>query len=92
MTLEECIEEILLTKFAVGDYFDSHSVIYEMQKNPEWHEVYMQNYPENCTVAQYHGLIAQRIGGSKNVLSADLKIKSHTIYDDLSENHLWKKL
>lgn len=91
MTLEECIEEIL-SEFTSGDYFDSHTIINEMQRNHKWHSVYMQNYPENSTVAQYHGIIiAKKIGESQNVGPANLKIKTHTIYGDLVPNQVWKK-
>ena len=52
----------------------------------------MQNYPENSTVAQYHGIIiAKKIGESQNVSPANLKIKTHTIYGDLVPNQVWKK-
>lgn len=91
MTLEECIKEVINEKFRSGDYFDSHAVINEMVKNQKWHGVYLDNFQKNFTVAQYHGLIAQKIG-EQNVKPAGLKIKSHTIYGDLAENHLWQKV
>lgn len=91
MTLEECVKEVINEKFKSGDYFDSHAVIIEMIRNQKWHEVYMQNFPHNSSIAQYHGLIAQKIR-EQNVKPADFNIVSHTIYGTLEKNHLWQKV
>ena len=92
MELSTAIKYII-KKFDINDYFDSHTVINELLKN-EYHQTYLQYFPKDCTVAQYHGQIAQKIGESgfaKKVKlnEKDICLKTHTLYGDLRLNHLW---
>ena len=91
MTLKDAIQKTT-DSFSTGDLFDSHTIINELIKNPEYHLAYLQEYSSNCTVAQYHGLISQKIGSISGIESFGHKIKTHTIYGDISENELWKKV
>lgn len=92
-SLYQCIEEIIKNNFVGGEYFDSHSVIHELQ-NKEYHQVYLANFPRNSDVETYHRLIANEIKKCKSLVSeAEItEIKSHTIYGKLSKNHLWKRI
>jgi hypothetical protein len=90
MTLEQCIEEIL-GQFASGDYFDSHTVINELLRKPNYHLAYLRDYSPDSTVAQYHGNIAKMIGIKKSARQIGTS-KTHTIYGDLSDNMLWQKI
>lgn len=95
MELATAIENIV-KKFRKDDYFDSHSVINELLKK-DYHQVYLESFPKNCTVAQYHGQIAQKIGESGvaekvHIKEKDVLVKTHTVYGDLSENHLWIRI
>ncbi|MDY3755303.1 MAG: hypothetical protein SOZ84_04775 [Treponema sp.] len=92
MSLDEAIKEIININFSKGDLFDSHAVINELITVDKYHIVYLKGCPENCSVSQYHGLIARKIGASGCVASSGKKIKSHTIYGSLSDNELWEKL
>ena len=95
MELATAIENIV-KKFRKDDYFDSHSVINEFLKK-DYHQVYLESFPKNCTVAQYHGQITLKINESglaekvkineKNVL-----VKTYTIYGDFGENQLWIRI
>ena len=95
MELATAIENIV-KEFRKDDYFDSHSVINELLKK-DYHQVYLESFPKNCTVAQYHGQIALKINESglaekvkineKNVL-----VKTYTIYGDFGENQLWIRI
>ncbi len=96
MELKKAINKIINDNFSKGDYFDSHAVINELLKK-DYHQVYLNSFPKNCTVAQYHGQIAQKIGESglaKKVKnnSEDLLIYTHTIYGELNKNHLWERI
>ena len=91
MTLKESIQYIL-ANFAVGDLFDSHTVIKELITNSNYHLAYLKECPENCTVNQYHAQIARMIGKFECIQSFGHKIKTHTIYGDISENELWQKI
>ena len=90
MELKECIKAIL-DKFKPGDYFDSHTIINELIANKDYHFVYMQEYPKNCTVAKYHSEISRMIGTFDCVESISESAKSHTIYGEISKNKLWQK-
>ncbi|EID86435.1 hypothetical protein MSI_07880 [Treponema sp. JC4] len=97
MQLDEAINETIKNNFEIGDYFDSHAVINGLLVNKKYHQLYMDFYPKNCTVAQYHGQIAQKIASSGIALKVkidekDILIKTYTIYGELSENHLWKRI
>ncbi|MBP3417361.1 MAG: hypothetical protein IKA80_02290 [Spirochaetaceae bacterium] len=92
MTLEEAISDVITNNFSAGDLFDSHAVINELITVDKYHIVYLKGCPENCSVSQYHGLIARKIGASGCVASSGKKIKSHTIYGSLSDNELWERL
>ena len=97
MQLDEAICEIIREKFKSGDYFDSHAVINGLLINKNFHQIYMDFYPKNCTIAQYHGHIAQKIantGYAEKVKceEKDILIKTYTIYGELSENHLWRRI
>lgn len=93
MTLKDCILEIIL-KIGKGKYFDSHTIINEIIKDKCYHNVYLKEYIsdyENCSVSQYHGFIAQKIGEIEGVVPVkDGTCVSHTIYGVLSENQLWR--
>ena len=91
MTLIEAITEIL-TLFSSNDLFDSHTIINELITNQKYHLAYLQEFSENCSVNQYHGLIAQKIGSVSGIKSFGKKIKTHTIYGDISENEVWQKI
>lgn len=91
MTLREAIQEILIN-FEAGDLFDSHTVIKELITKPDYHLAYLKECPENCSINQYHGQIAKIIGSFDNVQSFGHKVKTHTIYGDISENELWQKV
>jgi len=95
MELATAIEDII-NKFEKGDYFDSHAVINELLKK-DYHQVYLEAFPKDCTVAHYHGQIAQKIGESGvaekvHIKEKDVLVKTHTVYGDLSENHLWIRI
>ena len=97
MNLQKCIERIIDENFESGDYFDTHSIINEMLKDSELHQSYLSNYSNNKTMALYHSQISQAIEATKlveKVIIADIevKVKTHTIYGNLSENQLWRKL
>lgn len=89
MTLEECIVEII-SNFKKNDYFDSHAIINELIMKPKYHIVYLQEYSKNCTINQYHGKIAKIISSSNSCIPIG-NSKSHTIYDEISDNELWQK-
>ena len=96
MELNEAIQQIL-KEIRKDEYFDSHAIIKELMINKEYHQIYLEEYSKGLTVAQYHGKIAQMIGKTGVVKkiqddTKDILIKTHTIYGDLSENHLWKKI
>ena len=91
MELKDCIEKVL-QEFEEGDVFDSHTIIHEIRKDKEMNEIYMHCFPENFSVSQYHGIIAQKIGEQKNIRKMDFKIRSHTIYGDLEPNQAWIKI
>lgn len=100
MVLRECLEKIIEQNFASGDYFDSHTVIDEILRNADYRIAYMQDFAsnyKNCTIAQYHGFIAQEIAATKKaeVVTIDgnqIKIKTQTIYGDIEPNQLWKRI
>lgn len=96
MRLYETVYKIL-NAICKGDFFDSHVVINEIFINSEYHQTYLEEYPKGYTVAQYHGKIAQMIeetglAEKVQINFKDVFIKTHTIYGDLSKNHLWKKI
>lgn len=91
MTLTQCIDQIIKENFRKDDFFDSHAVINELLKDSEYHKAYLDEYSKNLTVAQWHGMIAQMIGESDLVKKCDMKIKTHTIYGELSENQVWQR-
>lgn len=90
MELKECIKAIL-NGFNVGDYFDSHTVINELTRNKDYHIAYLKEFPKNCNVAQYHGMIAKMVGSFDCVEPISSSAKSHTIYGDITDNELWQK-
>ncbi len=92
MTLEDCIDEIIRENFKKGDRFDSHTVIDKMQKNAKYHKVYHDNFSPNCTVNQYHGIIAKKIGENGRVKKdgADSKVNTDTIFGEARENQVWQ--
>lgn len=90
MSLQKCINKIVEDKFGKGDLFDSHTVINELLKKKEFHKVYLDEYPKNIPVAQWHSMIAKMIGDSGLVKKRNIKIKTHTIYGELSENQVWQ--
>ena len=91
MTSIDAINEIL-SSFTSNDLFDSHTIINELITKPDYHLAYLREYPENCTVNQYHGQIAKMLSSSPSVKSFGKKIKTHTIYGDISENEVWQKI
>ena len=91
MSLVEAINSII-SSFSSNDLFDSHTIINELITKPDYHLAYLCEYPENCTVNQYHGQIAKIICNIPSVKSFGIKIKTHTIYGDISENEVWQKL
>lgn len=90
-TLKECIEEIINKKFSSGDYFDSHTIINELRRVPEYHAAYLSEFSNPSSINQYHSKIAKKIGLLECIQSCNKKIKTHTIYGDISENELWQK-
>lgn len=91
MSLVEAINSII-SSFSSNDLFDSHTIINELITKPDYHLAYLRGYPENCTVNQYHGQIAKIICNITSVKSFGIKIKTHTIYGDISENEVWQKI
>lgn len=91
MSLVEAINSII-SSFSSNDLFDSHTIINELITKPDYHLAYLREYPENCTVNQYHGQIAKIICNIPSVKSFGTKIKTHTIYGDISENEVWQKI
>ena len=91
MSLVEAINSII-SSFSSNDLFDSHTIINELITRPDYHLAYLREYPENCTVNQYHGQIAKIICNIPSVKSFGIKIKTHTIYGDISENEVWQKI
>ena len=91
MSLVEAINSII-SIFSSNDLFDSHTIINELITKPDYHLAYLRGYPENCTVNQYHGQIAKIICNIPSVKSFGIKIKTHTIYGDISENEVWQKI
>ena len=73
MTLSESINEIL-SSFTSNDLFDSHTIINELITKPEYHLAYLREYPENCTVNQYHGQIAKTISNIPNIKSFGINL------------------
>jgi hypothetical protein len=90
MTLEDAIKEIL-TNFKSGEYFDSHTVINALLKNPGYYLAYLHGYSNTMDVLQYHRKIGHIINDSGVVKKTGTAI-SHTIYGNLSDNALWKKM
>ena len=88
--VKACIEKIL-GNFKSGDCFDSHTVIEELVRNPEYHLAYVQDFSTYTAIGQYHGKIAQCIKGFSCVESAG-RSQSHDIYGKISECELWRKL
>lgn len=91
MSLVEAINSII-SSFSSNDLFDSHTIINELITKPDYHLAYLRGYPENCTVNQYHGQIAKIICNIPSEKSFGIKIKTHTIYGDISENEVWQKI
>jgi len=91
MSLKESINEIIEVSFNTNDYFDSHTVINELIKNPKHHIEYLKAYSENMNIAQYHGQIAQIISSFGNIKKIG-NTKSHTIYGDIRDNVLFQKM
>ena len=91
MSLVEAINSII-SSFSSNDLFDSHTIINELITKPDYHLAYLREYPENCTVNQYHGQIAKIICNIPSVKSFGIKINTHTIYGDISENEVWQKI
>lgn len=91
MSLVEAINSII-SSFSSNDLFDSHTIINELITKSDYHLAYLREYPENCTVNQYHGQIAKIICNIPSVKSFGIKIKTHTIYGDISENEVWQKI
>ena len=91
MSLVEAINSSI-SSFSSNDLFDSHTIINELITKPDYHLAYLREYPENCTVNQYHGQIAKIICNIPSVKSFGIKIKTHTIYGDISENEVWQKI
>lgn len=91
MSLVEAINSII-SSFSSNDLFDSHTIINELITKPDYHLAYLREYSENCTVNQYHGQIAKIICNIPSVKSFGIKIKTHTIYGDISENEVWQKI
>ena len=91
MSLVEAINSII-SSFSSNDLFDSHTIINELITKPDYHLAYLREYPENCTVNQYHGQIAKIICNIPSVKSFGIKIKTNTIYGDISENEVWQKI
>lgn len=93
MDLKGCLKDIV-DKMPKGSYFDSHTVICELMRIPEYHAVYLKEYAttySNCTVAQYHAQIAQLIPKVLQGIAPVGNSMSHTIYGDIAENQLWQK-
>ena len=98
MEIIDAIKKIILNteNLKKGDYFDSHTIINELISK-EFHQIYLNNFPAGFTIGQYHGKIAKIIEESKlaekvQFEGKDILIKSHTIYGEIKQNHLWKKL
>ena len=91
MSLVEAINSII-SSFSSNNLFDSHTIINELITKPDYHLAYLREHPENCTVNQYHGQIAKIICNIPSVKSFGIKIKTHTIYGDISENEVWQKI
>ena len=91
MSLVEAINSII-SSFSPNNLFDSHTIINELITKPDYHLAYLREYPENCTVNQYHGQIAKIICNIPSVKSFGIRIKTHTIYGDISENEVWQKI
>ena len=94
--ISSAIREIISANFVKGDYFDSHTIINELM-GKQYHQVYLNSFPTGCTVGQYHGMIAQKIEESNlaqkvQIEGKDVLIKTRTIYGEIKQNHLWKKL
>ena len=89
--VDACIKEIL-GKFKSGDCFDSHTVIEELVRNPEYHLAYVRDCPEKAEISNYHGLIAQRIKRFSECVESAGRSQSHDIYGKISECELWRKL
>ena len=97
MSFEEIISEIIKNNFSKNDYFDSHSIINELISSKKYFQCYLENFSKGNSVAQYHGLIAQQIektGLAEKVITdnKEILLKTHTIYGELSQNHLWKRV
>lgn len=91
MNLKEAITEIIDVSFNENDYFDAHTVINELVKNPKYYIEYLRGYSSNMNIAQYHASIAQTISSIENVKKIG-NAKSHTIYGDIRENTLFQKV
>lgn len=96
MELASCIKDIV-NSFNCNDYFDSHAIINELLIKKEYHKVYLESFPKGCSIANYHGQIAQLIeksGLAEKVIlhGKEVIVKTHTIYGELSSNHLWKRI
>lgn len=91
MTLENAIQEIIANSFSKNDLFDSHTVINELVKNPEYHFAYMNEYPKGTPIKTYHSNISKMIKCMSCIESTTQKVKTHTIYGTLSDNEVWKK-
>ena len=92
--VKACIKEIL-DGFKSGDCFDSHTVIEELKE--KYYSAYTQDFSKDWTEAQYHGRIAQCIGGFSGIVESGTKskqlgkIKSHNINGNISKCELWRK-
>ena len=92
----DSIKEIVRCNFQKGDYFDTHTVINELLRNPKYFEFYVKSFSQEQSVSNYHGLISQKVGNcgcEKAVFEGkDVKIKTDTLFDAPSYNQLWRKL
>ena len=89
--LEDIIRQIV-GSFSKGDKFDTHTIINEIFKVPEYHIAYLNGFPKCAESLQnYHSQISKLIEKC-NGIKSEGKIKTHNIYGNISENELWVKL
>ena len=90
--LEKEIKEIL-KNFKSGDYFDSHTIINELISNKIFYYAYLNAYPKKMPIKTFHSQIAKEIKKMDQLVieCKNKKIKTHTIFNNINKNQLWKK-
>ncbi len=89
-SLTPCIQEIVNT-IPNNVYFDSHTIINELIRNPDYHIEYIKACSDNQNINNYHCQIANEIKNISGIECIGEKSCSHNIYGRITTCTLFKK-